>query len=72
MTPSRIIAIALIAGGIVALIVGMNASDSVADQVSTTFTGKYTRETQWYIIGGITAAVVGVAMLLPGLIRRKS
>ena len=72
MSTQRIIAIALIVGGIVALIVGMNASESVADQVSNTFTGRFTKETQWYIIGGITSAVVGVAMLLPGLVGKKS
>ena len=67
MNPQRILGIVLLIGGIVLLIVGMNASHSVADQVSSTFTGRFTRETAGYIIGGGAAALVGLLLLLLGM-----
>lgn len=60
MSPQRIFGVALLVVGIVLVIVGLNASDSMADQLSNTFTGKYTDRTTWYILGGVLLAVVGV------------
>lgn len=45
----------------------MNASHSIADKVSNTFTGRFTRETAGYIIGGGAAALVGLLMVLFGV-----
>lgn len=59
MSPQRIAGIAMLVVGIVLVVVGLNASDSIADQVSNTVTGKYTDRTTWYILGGILLAVVG-------------
>jgi hypothetical protein len=70
MSPQRIAGIVLLTLGIVLLIVGMNASDSLADQVSNTFTGRFTDRTTWYIGGGIVTGVLGVSLLLFG--SRKS
>jgi hypothetical protein len=53
--------------GIVLLIVGMNSSHSVADQVSNTFSGRFTQDTMWYIIGGIALGVIGLLTLMFGL-----
>lgn len=53
--------------GVVLLIFGMNASHSVADQVSNTFSGKFTQDTMWYIIGGIALGVLGLFTLLFGV-----
>jgi uncharacterized membrane protein YidH (DUF202 family) len=64
MSPQRIVGIVLLIVGVIALVMGMNASHSVADQVSNTFTGKFTEATTWYILGGIAAAIVGVLMVL--------
>jgi hypothetical protein len=58
-------------GGIALLIFGLNASHSVSDQVSNTFTGKFTQDTMWYIIGGIALGAVGLVTLVFGL-RGKS
>lgn len=62
MTPPRIIGIVLLVVGIVLLIIGLQASDSVADQISDTFTGKFTKSTTWYILGGIGLALLGLLM----------
>ena len=59
MSPQRIAGLALLVLGIILVIVGMNASHSFADQLSNTFTGKFTDSTAWYIYGGIAAAIIG-------------
>jgi hypothetical protein len=66
MTPQRIVGIVLLVAGVAIMIIGMNASHSVADQVSNTFTGRFTQTTTWYIIGGIAAAVFGLLLTLFG------
>jgi hypothetical protein len=66
MNSQRIIAIVLLIVGLVLFMVGMNASHSVADQVSSTFTGRFTSATAWYMIGGGAAALLGLLMLIMG------
>ncbi len=66
MSQQRIIGFALLAIGIVCVVVGMNASHSMADQVSKTFTGRFTEATTWYIIGGIAAGLMGMGMIATG------
>jgi hypothetical protein len=71
MSMQRIFGIVLLAAGVALLIVGMNASHSAADQISNTFTGKFTRETAGYIFGGGAAGLVGLLMVVFGA-REKS
>ena len=52
--------------GVVLLIMGMNATGSVADRVSDTFTGRFTDKTTWYIIGGIALGLIGLLLALVG------
>ena len=52
--------------GAALLIIGMNSSHSMADQLSNTFTGRFTDNTQWYIVGGIVTGIAGVAMMFFG------
>ena len=66
MSSQRIAGIVLLVVGVVLLIMGMNASDSIADQVSETFTGRFTEKTTWYIIGGIGAGLFGLLLLITG------
>jgi Protein of unknown function (DUF3185) len=66
MGPQRILSVFLLVLGVGLLIIGLNASHSVADQVSDTFTGRFTQATTWYILGGIASAVVGFIVLVGG------
>ncbi|MGD0463687.1 MAG: DUF3185 family protein [Tepidisphaeraceae bacterium] len=66
MNMQRIFGIALLVVGVILLIVGMNASHSAADQISNTFTGRFTHETAWYIFGGGAAALFGLLLVLVG------
>ena len=62
MNPNRIIAVILLVAGVALFIVGMNSSNSFADQLSNTFTGRFTDETNWYVIGGLAMAVIGLLL----------
>ena len=66
MSQQRIVGIVLLVIGVGLFVVGMNSSHSAADQISKTFTGRFTEATTWYILGGILAGVAGVLMLLVG------
>src|SRR5205823_2805091 len=72
MSQQGIVGIVLLVIGAVVLMVGMNASHSVADQISNTFTGRFTRETAWYIIGGGAAALFGLLLVVNGVRGKKA
>lgn len=63
MNKQGILGIVLLGVGIALLVFGWNASQSLVDQVSETFTGRLTDETMWYFIGGAAAAVAGLVMI---------
>jgi hypothetical protein len=66
MSPQRILGVAALVIGIILLIVGLHASDSVADRASDFWTGRFTEATTWYIIGGIGVGVLGLLMVAFG------
>jgi hypothetical protein len=63
---NKLISLTLLAGGVVLIIYGVNASDSIGSGFSRFFTGSPTDKTIWLLIGGIAASVVGAAGLLRG------
>jgi hypothetical protein len=72
MSGLRIFGIVLLVAGIVVLIVGMNASHSAADQISNTFTGRFTHETAWYIFGGGAMGLFGLLLVVFGVQGRNA
>jgi hypothetical protein len=50
----------------------VTASRSLADNLSNTFLGHFTRSTMWYIFGGIASAVVGLILLLGAFGRNRA
>lgn len=60
------VGIALLAGGIVLLIFGINAANSAGSELSKFFTGNPTDKSMWLIIGGAVATGVGLISLLRG------
>jgi hypothetical protein len=63
MSVRRIIGIVLIAAGGVLIYLGVTATRSFGDRLSSFFTGHPTETTMWYLIGGVAAAVVGLVLL---------
>lgn len=61
---NRIIFIALLAGGIILAIFGINATNSFSSDVSRFFTGSPTDKAIWMLVGGIAMAGVGLGGLL--------
>lgn len=66
MNTQQIFAIVLMVVGVAMFVIGLNATDSVADRFSNFFTGHFTDTTVWYLIGGITCAVGGLMVWMFG------
>lgn len=58
---NKSVSLALLAGGIVFIVIGINATNSFSSDVSRFFTGSPTDKTVWMLMGGIVAAILGLA-----------
>ena len=58
---NKLVSLALLVGGIVLIVLGVNATNSFNSDVSRFFTGSPTDKAIWMLIGGIIAAVIGLA-----------
>ncbi len=58
----QIAGVGLVVLGAVLLYLGYTATDSFGEQISHTFTGKYSDKTVGYLTAGAVAGVVGVLM----------
>jgi drug/metabolite transporter (DMT)-like permease len=67
---NKILSLALLVGGVVLIIFGIQATNSFSSDVSRFFTGSPTDKAVWMLIGGVVAAVVGLLGL--SLTRRSS
>jgi hypothetical protein len=56
---NKIVSLALLVGGVVLIIFGINATNSFSSDVSRFFTGSPTDKAIWMLIGGAVAALVG-------------
>jgi len=63
---NKALSLALLAGGIVLLIIGINATNSFGSDVSRFFTGSPTDKSIWLVIGGVAATAIGLTMTLRG------
>jgi hypothetical protein len=61
---NRLLCLALLVGGIVALFYGVSAADSLSSSFSRFFTGSPTDRTIWLLIGGAVATAIGATGLL--------
>lgn len=60
------VSVALLVVGIVLLVYGFNASQSVSSDVSRAITGNPTDRSVWFLVGGGVAAVLGLFGLMSG------
>jgi len=63
---NKIISLTLLIGGVVLMIIGINATNSFSSDVSRFFTGSPTDKAIWMLIGGIVATGVGLMGTLRG------
>lgn len=63
---NKIVSLALLVGGIILIIFGVQASESIGSEFSRLFTGSPTDKSMWMLIGGAVAALVGAGGLLRG------
>lgn len=64
MSNNRIIGMVLLAVGIILLVFGFQASESLGEQLHESFTGRFTESTTWYFILGAAGTVAGLALLI--------
>ena len=60
----KMFGLALVAIGVVLLILGFSAGDSIGSQFSRFFTGNPTDKTIWLVLGGIVSIIVGTGGLM--------
>ena len=72
MSIPRAIGVILLIAGVVLIIIGVTASHSLADNLSTVFRGRLTQNTLWYIIGGSVSAVLGLLLTIGVVGRSRS
>ena len=63
---NKAISLALLIGGIILIIYGASASDSLGSDFSRFFTGTPTDKAVWLLVGGIAAVAVGAGGLTFG------
>ena len=62
----KTISLAILAGGIMLVIFGVNSSNSVSSDISRIFTDAPTDKAIWMLVGGIVVTVIGAMGLLRG------
>lgn len=63
---NRIVSLVLLVGGVVLVVMGISATNSLSSDVSRFFTGSPTDKAIWMLIGGVVAVAVGLAGTLRG------
>src|SRR5262245_12358017 len=70
MNSGTILGIVILVLGIVWLAFGLHAADAPLERLSDAFTGRYTNDTQWALIGGAVIAAAGAALAIGSAVRR--
>lgn len=63
---NRTVSLAVLVIGVVLVIYGLSALDSIGSSFSRLFTGAPTDKTMWLLIGGIVCSAVGLAGVVRG------
>ena len=62
----KAISLAILAGGILLVVFGVSASNSVSSDISRIFTDTPTDKAVWMLVGGVVVTIIGLAGLLRG------
>jgi hypothetical protein len=63
---NKLISLALVATGVVLIVYGINASNSIGSDFSRLFTGAPTDKSVWLLIAGVVLAALGAGGLFRG------
>jgi len=63
---NKAVSLAVLAGGILLLIFGIDAYNSSGSDISRFFTGSATDKSMWMLVGGVVVTVLGLVGLLRG------
>lgn len=63
---NKLVSLILLIVGVILIIYGISAADSLGSDVSRFFTGSPTDKTIWLLIGGVIAAAIGAGGLVRG------
>lgn len=63
---NKAVSLALLIVGIILIVYGISASNSVGSGFSRMFTGSPTDKTIWLLVGGGVAAIIGLVGVLRG------
>lgn len=62
----KTISLAILAGGILLVIFGVSASNSISSDISRFFTDAPTDNAIWMLVGGVVATIIGLVGVLRG------
>ena len=62
----KTISLAILAGGILLVIFGVSASNSLSSDISRFFTDAPTDKAIWMLVGGVVVTIIGLVGLLRG------
>ena len=63
---SKLLSLVILAVGIILIIYGVSASNSIGSSFSRMFTGSPTDKSLWLMIGGVVLAVIGLGGVFRG------
>jgi hypothetical protein len=63
---TKAISFAVLAGGMLLLVFGINAYDSASSDISRFFTGTATDKSMWLLLGGSVVTILGLVGLMRG------
>jgi hypothetical protein len=63
---NKMVSIVLLVGGVVLIIMGIQATNSFSSDLSRFFTGSPTDKAIWMLIGGGVASVIGLVGVMRG------
>jgi hypothetical protein len=66
MDPYTLIGLLVLLAGVFLIGYGIRSSQTITDRMVGGLTGRYTRSTMWYLIGGLLLVLVGGAMMYFG------
>jgi hypothetical protein len=60
----KTISLAILAAGIMLVVFGINASNSISSDISRVFTDAPTDKAIWMLVGGVVVTIIGLVGLL--------